>query len=461
MKNKNEIVSENRKAAVELLQLGVIYHRGGLFAKAVEYYQQALVLDSGFIPVLQNMGSALHDLGLYENALSVYDRALELNPQWGEVLYNRGNTLMSLDRYSEAIESYHRCVEILPEHIDALVTMGTALECLGDYDNALPLYEQALARCPDCAEAHWNRGLSLLRKGEYAEGWREFEWRWLKKGYTTTLRKWDCPRWDGRVLRGETVLIHAEQAFGDTLQFLRYLPLVAARGAKVAVECPGPLVTLVKQVDGVTSVSSSLAMLRPYDYHVPLLSLPYIFNTTVETIPDTVPYLSPTDERVDYWSHRVIQDSTLKVGLVWAGRKTPDPHRTCGFRSLWLLAAVKGVTYYSLQIGEGNVGSKELPIGMNFIDLTSEINDFADTAAIVELLDLVISIDTATAHLAGAMGKPTFLLLPFAPDWRWMIGRKDSPWYPTMKIFRQKQPLDWQGVVYEVKYELLNKVLHR
>lgn len=453
--------AERRKGAVDLLRQGVALHRAGFVERALECYRNALVVDPAFTEALLNIGSALHDLGSTEDALSTYDTALELNPDWGEALYNRGNVLMSLDRYYEAIESYRRCIELLPGHVEALVTMGTALEALGRYDDALPLYELALTRRPDSAEAHWNRGLALLRKGEFREGWREFEWRWRKKGYTTTQRSWDCPQWDGRVLNGESILVHAEQAFGDTLQFLRYIPLVAARGATVVVECPEPLVPLVRLVAGVTSTVSSASCSRAYDYQVPLLSLPLLFETTVDTIPAAVPYLVPPGERVQHWRRRMPEEPSYKVGLVWAGRKTPDPHRTCGFKALWLLAAVQGVTYYSLQLGEDEVAGSDLPLGMRFRDLTDEIGDFADTAALVECLDLVITIDTAVAHLAGGMGKPTFVLLPFAADWRWMVDREDSPWYPSMRLFRQKQPYDWQSVMCEVKYALLHKVLHR
>lgn len=452
-------MTKNRKRAVELLQQGVAAHRAGLFAEALSLYRKSIAADSSFTEALLNIGSALHDLGVFEDALAIYDSALRLKPVWGEVLYNRGNTLMSLDRYKEAIESYSQCIQILPEHVEALVTMGTALECLGRYVDALPLYELALARRPDCAEAHWNRGLSLLRTGEYLEGWREFEWRWMKKGYTTALRAWDCPRWDGRYLSGETILVHSEQAFGDTLQFLRYLPLVAARGARVVVECPEPLVALARVVEGVQSASSSPSELRPYHYHIPLLSLPLVFETTMNNIPSNVPYLRAPYDRRRFWDQRIIHDSTLRVGLIWAGRKTPDPHRTCGFKALRLLSVIKGVSYYSLQVGEEQINSSNLPVGMRLIDLTNEIKDFADTAAIIERLDLVITIDTATAHLSGGMGKPTFLLLPFASDWRWMINREDSPWYPTMRLFRQKQQFDWRDVSYEVKYALLRKVM--
>lgn len=449
-----------RAKAMEELSRGVALHRVGEAERALAYYQSAMALDPTFSDAYLNIGSALHDLKRFADALAVYDKALASRPGWGEALFNRGNTLMALDSYVDAIQSYNDSLAVMPDHVEALVTMGTALECLGRYDDAMSLYELALERSPGCAEAHWNLALSRLRLGDYANGWPEFEWRWFKKGYTTARREFACPIWDGRQLDGETVLIHAEQAFGDTLQFIRYAAPVAARGGKVLVESPQPLAPLIAETPGVSSVVGSGAELPPIAFHVPLLSLPLLFGTIVDTIPRVTPYLQVPQEKRRLWGGRIRNTDGLNVGLVWAGRPLPDPHRSCGLGNLGMLADVAGVTFYSLQVGEGIEEAASPPPGMDLVDLTGGIHDFADTAAIIERLDLVITIDTAVAHLAGGLGKPVFVLLPFCADWRWMLNRDDSPWYPTMRLFRQKQANDWQPVVEEVK-EALNRFVSK
>ena len=433
-------------------------HASGKVERALFVYRQILSSCPECTDILLNVGTALHDLERYPEAVDVYNIAIKINPQWWQAYYNLGNTLMSMSRYHEAIASYGKCNGINPDHIDAFVTKGTALEAIGQYNEAMEVYDYAISRKQDCAEAHWNRALALLRQGNFVEGWREYEWRWLKKGYTTTQRIWKCPKWDGRQLDGETILIHAEQAFGDIIQFIRYVPLVAARGGKVIVECPSPMVSLLSGVEGVWKVIPSEAELHA-DYHFPLLSLPMVFGTTLDTIPSSVPYLITCPERKMYWQNRIIHDGTFRVGVVWAGRKTPDPHRTCGQKVLQPLSDVQGVTYYSLQVEETDKARNAPDNRFALKDFTKEINDFADSAALIENLDLVITIDTAVAHLAGALGKKTFLMVPYASDWRWMLGREDSPWYPTMRIFRQNRPRDWEGVIVEVKACLVDMLV--
>lgn len=438
-------------SAKQELSEGIRFHWEGNLREALACYARALGLSPDDPDILLPMGAALHDLDRHDEALAAYRRIIERAPASAALYHNRGNTLLALDRFEEAIDSYARALALMPEDTEALVTMGTAFEQLGDYAAAMKCYDEAIKRGPDCAEAHWNRALALLRQGDYLQGWEEFDWRWQKKGYTTRWRELQATLWDGRPLNGRTILIHAEQAFGDTIQFARYLPLVARRGGKILVECPGPLVTLLETIEGVTLVVPAGMPVPRADFHLPLMSLPQLFATTLESIPNQIPYLFPPKERPQRWKDLIGQESRLKIGLVWAGRKKPDPHRTCRLSDLAPLAHVPEAIFYSLQIGEGADQAANPPAGMDLIDLTGEISNFADTAALIAQLDLVISIDTAVAHLAGALGKRTLLLLPFAADWRWMLERSDSPWYPDMRLFRQKQPGVWSTVVDEVR----------
>ncbi|TWJ18878.1 tetratricopeptide repeat protein [Geobacter argillaceus] len=442
--------------AKQELSEGIRLHLEGNLPEALACYSRALNCSPDNPEILLPIGAVLHDLDRYDEALAVYQRIMDLLPASAALYHNRGNTLLALDRFEEAIDSYARALALMPEDAEALVTMGTAFEQLGRYDAAMKCYEEALKRVPACAEAHWNLALALLRRGEYLRGWEEFGWRWQKKGYPTRWREFPAQMWDGRPLHGRTILIHAEQAFGDTIQFARYLPLVALRGGTVIVECPQPLAPLLETIQGVTQVVTAGTPLPHADFHLPLMSLPQLFATTPETIPDQTPYLFPPQERLHRWQARIGSDQRPRIGFVWAGRKSPDPHRSCRLSDLVPLANSANASIYSLQVGEGADQAANPPAGMDLIDLTGNISDFADTAALIAQLDLVISIDTAVAHLAAAMGKRTFILLPFAPDWRWMLGRNDSPWYPTVRLFRQTEPGDWQGVIGRVMEELKN-----
>lgn len=276
-----------------------------------------------------------------------------------------------------------------------------------------------------------------------------------KRGFTSPRRDFLQPRWHGEPASGKTILIHAEQGFGDTLQFCRYVQLVAARGLRVIFECHPPLVTLMESLAG--GKVSVVAMGEPlpsfFDLQVPLMSLPLIFDTTLETIPETVPYLTPSRERLPHWQCQIPEKDSLKIGLCWAGKSYPDPGRSCPVELLAPLAETRGVSWYSLQTGWKDA----LPFPM--IDLTCHIRDFGDTAALISQLDLVITVDTAVAHLAGALGKPACLMLPYAPDWRWMLEREDSPWYPTMRLFRQQKAGDWESVIQRIAGFLQPKIL--
>lgn len=420
-------------------------------AEALNYFLLAQKLTSANPTVFLHAGVALHDLGRYEEAVFTYQSALRIASGIGEIHNNLGNSLMALGRFAEAADSFSEATRLLNSSPVPLTALATAQQALGNILEAEASCRMALSLNPDFAEAHWNLALNLLLQGRYSEGWQEYEWRWRRANFTSPYRHTDIPQWDGSPLNGRTILLHAEQGFGDAIQFVRYVPLVAQQGGSVVLECHPQLVSLFQGVEGVQAVVPFGTPVAKISCQAPLLSLPYIFNTTLENIPSITPYLSTATEYRNKWAALISGHlGTLRIGLVWAGKSYPDPLRSCRLSDFAALAAFDNTTFFSLQIGAGTEQAVSPPAGMRLMDLTGSIDNFSDTAAHIEQLDLVISIDTATAHLAGALGKPTIILLPSAPDWRWMLKRNDSPWYPTMRLFRQERPEEWGPVIKDV-----------
>ena len=438
--------------AREICSLGMgMLHAGRVHAAGIQF-RKALGIAPQCEEALFLLGYCLHLSGDYDEALSAYDQVLAVSPRHVAAWNNRGNTLLKLSRHEEAAESYTRALRLEPGLHDARIALATCYQALGLIKEAMSACNEVLAAVPEHAEAHWNRSLLLLLNGEYREGWREYEWRWKKRGFTSPSRRFDQPCWQGEEITGKVILVHAEQGFGDTLQFCRYVPLLSARGARVVLECQAPLVPLLSTVAGVSAVIPTGEMPGRFDLQAPMLSLPGIFGTSLENIPTTVPYVAPPPDRLHFWSTMAGNGKRLRVGLCWAGKSYPDPGRSCPADQLAPLADVNGVAFHSLQVGrEGAV-----PFAM--IDHTGLVRDFADSAALIAQLDLVVTVDTAVAHLAGAMGKPAWVLLPYSPDWRWLLDRDDSPWYPSLRLFRQSSRGSWQDVVQRVKSELLNKL---
>jgi len=447
--------------ARELFSKGCSFFKTGDPAAALDCFLRVQELASPNPIVFLYAGSALHDLKRYDEAVSAYRSALRLDSNMGEAHNNLGNSLMALGRFAEATESFETAARLLPSSPVPLTALATAQQATGKIIEAETSCREALALKPDFSEAHWNLALNLLLQGRYSEGWREYEWRWLKAGFTSPRRHTDIPLWDGAPLQGSTILLHAEQGFGDAIQFVRYAPLVSQQGGTVVLECHPQLVSLFQEVAEVKLVIPFGAAPSGADYQAPLLSLPHIFNTTLDNIPVRTPYLYvPPEYRRKWASLMSSYRDTRRVGLVWAGKSYPDPLRSCRLSDFAPIGTVDNVTFFSLQVGEGSEQCACPPDNMRLIDLTVNINDFSDTAALIDQLDLVISIDTATAHLAAALGKPTWLLLPFAPDWRWLLHRNDSPWYPTMRIFRQEQQgSGWGKVIETVASALVDRSL--
>jgi tetratricopeptide (TPR) repeat protein len=475
-----------QRADVQLQLSIAMLARGDAFA-AASAARRAIALHAQFAEAHSQLAVALSAAGKHEEAIAVAGRAVELRPDAHESHTNLGHVLLRAARSAEAAREFRRAAELSPDLAANHINLAAALDQLDDvegsiesaeramrlgaaspelfinvsslyrkrmdYRTAVTFADRALALNPNLAAAHGSKGLALLGLGDYAAGFAEYEWRWRCDTFTTASRDFGRPMWDGSDPSGRTILVHTEQGFGDVIQFARYVPMLAARGAKVMLECHPSLRPLLQSLAGVVRVIPAGMSWPDFDMHLPLLSLPRVFGTTINSIPAQVPYLSADAARIVLWRDRV-PGPGLKVGLTWWGNSKPDPARSCPLAALAPLAAVPGVTYFSLQKGDVPADAVAAPAGLRLVDCSKEIKDFSDTAAAIHALDLIITIDTAAAHLAGALGKPTWTLLPRAADWRWMADRADSPWYPTMRLFRQAQQGDWPEVARRVAVEL-------
>jgi tetratricopeptide (TPR) repeat protein len=424
----------------------------GQLDQAVTACRQAIDLNPNLPEAHNNLGNALKDKGEIDQAIAAHRQAIALNPRLAEAHYNLGNALRDKGELGKAIAAYRQAIAVKPNYVDAHVNLGDALKEQGQLDEAIAAFRQAIVLRPGFAEVHSNLALALLTRGHFQEGWQEFEWRW-KCEDSPALGNLAQPLWEGRPLEGRTILLHAEQGLGDAIQFIRYLPLVEQRGGRLVILCHTQLQRLFQANAGRWQVVTQAQPLPAFDLHCPLVSLPRVFGTNLGNIPKESPYLHADAEEARKWQDRLAKHSPLvKVGLVWAGRPahTNDRNRSMKLARLAPLGQAPGVRFFSLQKGEAAAEAKTPPLGMELVDWTQELKDFADTAALIANLDLVIAVDTAVAHLAGAMGKPVWTLLPFVPDWRWMLQRQDSPWYPTMRLFRQPCRGDWDSVIARV-----------
>ncbi|GIX47091.1 MAG: hypothetical protein KatS3mg131_1302 [Candidatus Tectimicrobiota bacterium] len=445
------------------VNLAVALRAQGQLAEAAAHLRHAMQLAPDNPMIYNNLGVVCQLQGQLDVASSHYRQAIAIDPTYVKAYNNLGTVLRLQDRLEEATAALQQALALDPEYADAYSNLGLVLQDQGRLDEALWCFEQALQRREDHVEAHWNRALLWLAVGNYAQGWPEYEWRWRRSvSPPPPLRQ---PRWDGSPLHGQTIFVYAEQGLGDTLQFVRYLPLVAALGGRILFACQPPLARLLQRLPAIAHliVANGIPVPEePFDVHAPLLSLPGLLHTTEATIPAAVPYLTPDPELVEKWRPHLAPLPGYKVGLVWAGnaRHPNDRRRSCTLAQLAPLAQVPGVTLVSLQKGPA-AQQVALLSALPLVDYSHELHDFADTAALVAHLDLVISVDTAVAHLAGAMGKPVWTLLPFSPDWRWQWHRPQTPWYPTMRLFRQPRPGDWPAVVQQVVAALATQVRAR
>jgi type IV pilus biogenesis/stability protein PilW len=439
--------------------LGVLYQEEGQLEEALECYREIIRHDPAHADALNAIGSIFQKEGNLDEAESYYRKALGINPGIPEVLNNIGTILREKGRLDEAAEYYRRALQANPAFAVALNNIGTVERDKGQLAEAEIHYRKAIELNPDFSEAHWNMAFTYLLGGNFEDGWKEYEWRWkIQDHYLQNISQ---PLWDGSDIAGRTILIHAEQGFGDTIQFIRYAPLIKQRGPKVIVACQRELAGLLKSVKHIARVVTYGGSLPEFDFHCPLLRLPLIFNTTLETIPSAVPYVSADPQSVIRWREKVRNDGAkFRIGLAWAGRPSHinDRNRSCPLEMFLPVTGIDGIIVYSLQKREYAERAQYRSKDIRLTDLTEEIHDFSDTAALIGNLDLVVSVDTAVAHLAGALGKPVWTLIPYSPDWRWLLDREDSPWYPTMSLFRQSSPRDWRSVIDRVASELHKKI---
>jgi hypothetical protein len=405
---------------------------------------------------LNNVGLTLYAQGSYADALKNLVSALELEPHNPIVYNNLGVCYFSLDQFESALQSYLRAISLDPSYVEAHNNLGNALVKLFQIEEAITSYDQALAVDSSYVEAYWNKALALLQLGRFSEGWVLHESRWAKPSFQPIVRNFAQPIWDGSFsVADKTLLLHAEQGLGDTLQFVRYVEMVQSLGARLVVEVQAPLAPLLEGLEGVTLVKQG-DPLPPFECHCPLMSLPLAFQTTLSSIPSAVPYLKPSSEKERFWAEKLGSTSGLRVGLVWSGdpRHQNDKNRSIPLAEL-MAALPPGCAYVSLQSEIRDSDRQALDDCDRLVHFGSELTDFSDTAALCAQMDLVVCVDTSVAHLSGALGKPTFLLLPYNPDWRWLLNRTDSPWYPTMQLYRQAQLGSWQSALEKVIADLL------
>jgi Flp pilus assembly protein TadD len=423
---------------------GILLDRG-LAAEAEGEFAAATEATPGWWVGWTNRGLALQHCGRSEEALVPLRHATSLAPDQPETWHSLATALLLLGRMEEAEAALRHALSLDQRYGLAYCNLGWALRGQNRLEEARSAYRAALAVAPDHAETRWNLAVTDLLAGDWTSGWEGAEWRWHVPGFPARPRGFTQPLWNGEALEGRTLLLHAEQGFGDSIMMLRYLPLIAARGARVLLELPAPLLPLAAGLPAEAIAAGT--PLPGFDLHCPLLSLPRAFGTLPGTVPP-VPYLAPPAEAAALWAERLPADGGLpRVGLAWAGRPTHrnDANRSIGLAALAPLLAMPGLRFYGLQAGPRAADIAALGLDGQIEDLSPLLTDFAETAAALARLDLLVSVDTSVVHLAGALGRPFRVLLPFAPDWRWMLGREDTPWYASGRLLRQARPGDWSA----------------
>jgi tetratricopeptide (TPR) repeat protein len=451
------------------------YHQGdmllglGQFERAAASYSRAIEIKDDFAEAHCNRGVALAGLKQLSAALASYDRAVAIKTDFAMAHFNRGKLLAELDQFESALANYDRAIALDPNNPNVYCNRGNILKDLNRLELALADYDRAAAIAPDFPQFRFNKAMALLLNGDFEDGWREFEWRSKSKAAlpVVQLRHLSQPLWLGEEsIEGKTVLLHSEQGLGDTIQFCRYATMFKSLGAKVILEVPRPLKELLGSLQNVAHIFSEGDALPDFDFQCPLMSLPLAFKTSLSTVPCCVPYLKCSPEKIRSWREKLGHKTKPRVGLVWSGGFRPDQPNLWALNNrrnipLVRLAPLKNrhIEFFSLQ--KGQPAESELTEllahgwdGPDLIDFTRELKDFSDTAALIENLDLVISVDTSTAHLAAALGKPVWILNRFDTCWRWLLNRHDSPWYPTVKLYRQESAGDWDGVVERVRNDL-------
>ncbi len=489
----------NPDAMEAYVNLGDALTEMGKPGEATRYLQQALRLNPNVPEAHNNMGNALKELGQPNEAAAHYQQALRLRPNYAETLNNLGTLLQEQDKLTEADaclrealrlnpnfakahnnlgivlglekkpaeaeHAYREAIRLIPNFAEAHYNLAHILHLQGKLDEALASTEQALRLRPDYPEAQSHLGILSLLRGDFDKGWPAYEWRWKTRPLAPFQRHFPQPVWQGTRQRGSTIFLYAEQGFGDAMQFVRFAQIAKERCGTVLVECPSELRRILSTCPGVDRVLSVGEPPPRFDVHASLMSLPYILHTTLTTIPATTPYLFAAPGLVEQWKQELSRFPGFKIGIVWQGNpKYWNPHlkATDLVRSVRLaqfepIARQPGVHLVSLQKGFGSEQIAEMKERFAVADLSTRLNDFMDTAAVIKNLDLVITVDTAVAHLAGALGVPTWVALPYVPDWRWLLQRQDSPWYPTLRLFRQSRTDAWDDVFVKMSEALARR----
>jgi tetratricopeptide (TPR) repeat protein len=453
-----------------LNNLGTAYKNNGDLKRAVECFEKAIELMPGSAVLFRNLASVLHDLGRYNDAVGLCKKALEIDPEYSEAYNDLGVFLNDYStigephegvrKLDEAILSFREAIKLNPTSIEAHSNLAGLLIDAGNIDEAATSVEVALRLDPESAQARFNQSLIMLLKGDLEQGLKEYEWRWKLGRYPYQ----NGLLWNGDDIQGKTILLVPEQGLGDTIQFVRYTSFLKAAGATTIVKCQPSLFRLLKTCQGIDHVVAEDKDLPHFDTTAPLMSLPYLMKTTLNNIPSNVPYLSPSFDMVGKWKAKLGITNGYKVGISWQGspEHRNDKNRSIHLSYFKLMADIEGVKLVSLQKGHGADQLRENPGVVEILeleDMRHENWDFMDSAAVIKNLDLVITVDSAVAHLAGALGVPVWVLIPYGPDWRWMLEREDSPWYPTMRLFRQNELGNWTDVLVKVCESLRANVI--
>lgn len=440
--------------------LGNVLQQQGKLEEAIAHYQQAIACQPDFAETYINLGRCLEQESRFEEAIAVYQKLIALKPDISGVYLNLGLALQGQGKFQEAIWAYNRVLELEPDSDRAYNNLGLAFKDQGQLEEAIGSFNRAIELNPQDAGMRLNRATTLLLSGDFRRGFAEYESRWQHfESLGAKIYPFTQPLWDGKDLNGQIILLHSEQGFGDAIQFVRYAPLVQQRGGYVIVGCRAPLLRLFSTLSGIDQLVAMGGRMPKFDLHAPLMSLPCLLGTTLETVPTKIPYLSASQSHLTL---DVSPNYKRKVGIVWAAGevggkdklRSIQTKRSCALTEFMKILEIPGLAFYSLQKGPHATDWEQLQGQVPVQDLSGQIRNFADTAAVLAQLDLVITVDTAVAHLAGALGQPVWVLLPFSPDWRWMLERDDSPWYPTMRLFRQERPGDWSGVLTRVAQAL-------
>jgi len=447
----------------EHFERGLKHRREGKLQEALVDFQHVVALEPGFFRGHLNLGNTLKDLRRYDEAAAAYRGVLAQKPDHADAMLNLANVAQDLENFDEAIAGYRRTLELAPGSAPAYSNLGYALRLKGEVAEAIVACRRAILIRPDYPDAHLNLAIALLLNGNLEEGWREYEWRWKVSSIGLIPRDLKRPRWTGASLAGKKVLLHAEQGLGDTLQFVRFAPLIAAQAADVILAVQPALVGLLRLTKWPKVTVSDGAKLTGYDFELPLMSVPTMLGTTEATIPQDVPYLAVDNERASRWRKRLPQGS-FNIGVVWQARSEPwlDRGRSFPLRHIAPLARLSGVRLISLQKNHGLDQLNSLPSGVRVETLGADFDTgpdaFMDTAAVISHLDLVVTADTSVAHLAGALGRPVWIALQSVADWRWMLHRDDTAWYPSARLFRQRASGQWEEMFERMAGELAHVI---